>query len=120
MRCEPRQLLNILLSAVLMLAPLLPNLVHAAPDAHAGHAAHAQHESGGEHVAPVAPDATPSSCAQHENCNGQCCAACAQCFSAALALTSDPVSSRSIQMPTVTAFHDTLLVFAQIRPPQAS
>lgn len=62
-----------------------------APDAHAHHSLHSadsaavQADSGEIPGAPVSlknADQPPSSCAQHDFCNGQCCTSCAQCFTA--------------------------------------
>lgn len=64
-----------------------------APDAHAHHSMHsadsaAKQAAGGEMSSAPAPvalksaDQPLSSCAQHDFCNGQCCASCAQCFTA--------------------------------------
>jgi hypothetical protein len=86
MLARPRiasQLLAVVTAVALVLAPAFPAFGHAggsdAPAAQtaAAHAHHAQDTDHGEAALKASP------CSQHEGCSTQCCATCAQCFTAA-------------------------------------
>lgn len=86
--------LTLVLAVTLAGAPALRAVAMTAsfaPDAHAHHSMYSadnaavQAASGEMSGAPVAlksADQPLSSCVQHDFCNGQCCASCAQCFTA--------------------------------------
>lgn len=105
-------LLSLLLSLAVALAPVLPALasVSKAADPHAAHAAHMEKGT----------SAKQAPCAQHDGCNGQCCAACAQCFTAAISVAPVSKPSLPIQVPTKQHLHSYLMIAAHNRPPQAA
>jgi len=92
-----------------------------APAAHVAHAgfdgasvSHADHAKVAQEGASGHEN---TSCAQHEQCSGKCCAACAQCFTAA---TTVPVSFSTVlavYAPTEPSLHDRLTVAPHDRPP---
>lgn len=89
--------------------------------AHAGASAssavHADHDKVGEMASVEGQPA--AGCAQHDQCSGKCCAACAQCFTAAFNFSSVSTETYSIQFPTVLHLDDRLTVAAHNRPPAA-
>lgn len=78
---------------------------------------HADHGKVGE-MAGV-DDQPAAGCAQHDQCSGKCCAACAQCFTAAFHFSSVSVETYSVQFPTALHLDDRLTVAAHNRPPAA-
>lgn len=108
----------------LVSALLLPVLARAAQssEAHAVHAAQAHHHHGPDAAATkaaAAEDGMSFSCDQHGNCNGQCCATCAQCFTAAAVfapLFASP--NRAVRLPTVSHLRLHAPASRLIRPPQ--
>lgn len=80
-------------------------------------AMHANHGKAGEMA--NADDQPAAGCVQHDQCSGKCCAACAQCFTAAFNFSSDSIETYSIQFPTVLHLDDRLTVAAHNRPPTA-
>jgi hypothetical protein len=115
-----RALLSLWLVLSLSAAPLAPAFAAVAPgDSHATHAEvgmaamHADHAVAGQDTAGH-PD---SSCAQHDRCNGKCCAACAQCFTAALGAAVSPNRLHPVQTPVVPRLHDRLVAAGHNRPP---
>jgi hypothetical protein len=109
---------RLLLAAALTLAPILPGMAYVEPapsehSAHAGVAAddHAHHGS--------TASEQPSSCDQHDDCRGQCCATCVQCFTATMYAPAAPLRARPVQFATVPTLLDSLLVSFLNRPPSA-
>jgi hypothetical protein len=110
---SPRPLLPWLLIAALVAAPLasLPAAAQGGDGAH--HALHGATDPGGHDDAPLAS----SSCDRHDTCQGQCCAACAQCFTAVFTLSLSLFPTYTVLSPTVPRLHDRLAVAPHDRPP---
>jgi hypothetical protein len=121
--------ISLAVSAALLLAPVLPAVAFAPMADDTAHAAHASAADAGagrsETPAPhadhgkAAGSGKTSSCDQHAACSKTCCAACAQCFTAAFTLSSSLPSTSAIQSPTVPRLHDRLTVAPHLRPPAA-
>ena len=80
-------------------------------------AMHANHGKAGEMAS---ADGQPAAgCAQHDQCSGKCCAACAQCFTAAFNFFIASLETYSVQFPTVLHLDDRLTVAVHNRPPAA-
>lgn len=76
---------------------------------------HADHGKTGK---VASADTQPTAgCAQHDQCSGKCCAACAQCFTAAFNFSIASIKTYSVQFPTVLHLDDRLTVAAHNRPP---
>ncbi len=120
MLARPRiasQLLAGVTAVALVFVPAFPAFAHvsdldAAAAQAAAHSHHAQDTGHGE--------ATPkdSPCSQPDGCSGQCCAACAQCFTAALALVPPTLLLHPVWEATAGRLHTLLLVAPHNRPPQ--
>jgi hypothetical protein len=61
---------------------------------------------------------TPSDCAQHHDCHGQCCAFCAQCFTALFFVLPGYIFSHPVQTPVLSQLHSLILVASPERPPR--
>ncbi|MBI3574181.1 MAG: hypothetical protein HY083_00730 [Gammaproteobacteria bacterium] len=89
----------------------------------AGETASAEHGSAsvaGAGRAGATADGQPAAgCAQHDQCSGKCCAACAQCFTAAFNFFIASIETYSVQFPTVLHLDDRLTVAVHNRPPAA-
>jgi len=121
-RLRSRYILSLWLALSLLAAPLA-SVSGAAPadaavpaaatdaGAHALHAGHAADPDGaaGSHAG--------TSCAQHEQCSGKCCAACAQCFTAAATVPVSFSTVLAVYSPTERSLHDRLTVAPHDRPP---
>lgn len=57
-------------------------------------------------------------CDQHQNCHSQCCAFCAQCFTAVFFVQPDYVPSHPVQTPVINRLHSLILVTSPDRPPR--
>lgn len=114
---------RLLLAASLVLAPVLSGAqmsaghgesaaAHAAPAA----AGHADHQT--MHGTDVAD--MNAACAQHDHdtCQGQCCAACAHCFVAAVAVDASSLSLQPVRMPVVLQLFVSADPAFLNRPPQ--
>jgi hypothetical protein len=110
------RVISMLLVVALAWAPALPSLAMAikASDSHALHASHEGNHGNSSDTA--ATKQTP--CTQHDSCNGQCCAFCAQCFSAVSLMLSDQTHSQPVQISNLTALHPRLLATSPDRPPR--
>ncbi|MBI3546620.1 MAG: hypothetical protein HY081_08530 [Gammaproteobacteria bacterium] len=104
--------LSLLLALAVALLPMLPAFaaISKGADAHAAHAAHMQKDAASKQ----AP------CDQHDGCNGQCCAACAQCFTAAVSMALVFKPSFPVQVPAQQQLHSFLMIAAHNRPPQTA
>ncbi|MBI3569823.1 MAG: hypothetical protein HY082_01780 [Gammaproteobacteria bacterium] len=125
-----QRVISLVVAIALLGAPGLPAPASAPMDAaaHAAHggasvanaeatALHANHGKAGEMAG---ADSQPAAgCAQHDQCNGKCCAACAQCFTAAFNFFITSLETYSVQFPTVLHLDDRLTVAAHNRPPTA-
>lgn len=108
--------LSLLLSLTLVLAPVVPAFafVSHAADTHAVHAFHDSDQASAE----VHADPKESPCAQHDSCNGQCCASCAQCSGAVLLAPSVHLPSHPVQTPVLNQLHPFFLATSPDRPPR--
>lgn len=121
------RLLNVLLALAVALAPLWPAAAtsataateYQATDHSAHHTTHQTSDAVDSRVvdSTVAGDA---SCEQHQGCDGQCCAACAHCFTAALSAASAVLPARPVQTTASATLHLSLYVSPLNRPPQAA
>lgn len=104
----------------LALSPILPGMAFVEPAGpeHALHASHASETGEHAHHGSMA-DEKPSPCAQHDGCQGQCCATCVQCFTATMSVPAAPSGARPVQFATVHTLLDSLLVSFLNRPPSA-
>lgn len=121
------RVISLVVSAALFLAPVLPMAASAG-----GEAEHAAHESIGDMGAAQndadapqtehgkAAGAKTSSCDQHDQCSEKCCAAHAQCFTAAV-YNHHPafLLTNALLSPTVPHLNDRLTVASHLRPPAA-
>jgi hypothetical protein len=108
--------LCLLLVLAIMIAPVLPAFGMALAKSDAVSAAHdgqahdmSQHATGADTL----PD-----CTQHHDCHGQCCAFCAQCFTAVLFVQPDYIFSHPVQTPALSQLHSFVLVTSLDRPPR--
>jgi hypothetical protein len=112
--------LAILAAIALLAAPLLEMPAAAgvadSPVAHAADAGHDHHHSAQGAVVDDGGTCTPDHHASH----GNCCATCAQCFTAAFsgALTADV--ARAVQAPTVRYLDSQVLPSGHDRPPRSA
>ncbi len=108
--------LRLLLVLAIASAPVLPAFGMAPAKADAMSAAHAgpAHDMS-QHAADA--DALPD-CAQHHDCHGQCCAFCAQCFTAVFFVQPDYILSHPVQMPVLSRLHSYVLIASPDRPPR--
>ncbi len=111
-----RWLISLAVAVALLGAPVLPAMALAPADA-AAHAMHAGHGNAGEMASTDGQPAT--GCAQHDQCDGKCCATCAQCFTVAFNFSSASIQTYSVQFPTVLHLDDRLTVAVHNRPPTA-
>ncbi len=108
--------LRLLLVLAVASAPVLPAFgmapakADSAPAAHAGPA----HDMS-QHVTEAA---TLPDCTQHQDCHGQCCAFCAQCFTALFFVPPDYIFSHPVQTPVLSRLHSLILVASPDRPPR--
>ena len=110
------RVLPLLLALVIASAPVLPAFGMAPAKADAVSAAHAgpAHDMS-QHAADA--DTLPD-CTQHQKCHGQCCAFCAQCFTAVFFVQPDHVLSHPVQAPVLSQLHSLILVTSPDRPPR--
>lgn len=62
---------------------------------------------------------TPPDCPQHQKCQGQCCAFCAQCFTAVFFVQPDYVVSHPVLAPVLSQLHSLVLITLPERPPRS-
>jgi len=116
----PRIALSLILSLALAGAPVVQALAMAgsspshAAGIHAGHAtqqdAAASAHNHKQHNSP---------CAQHDSCNGSCCASCAQCFTGVPPLQFHTDVMRPVLTPSVHRLSFSSLISLRERPPRA-
>ncbi len=124
-----RGVISLWVTVSLLMTPLAPALaasVEAAAQAvHARHAvadmagAHADHGKAHPATKTHTTDRKGVSCEQHDRCSGQCCATCAQCFTATPALPAIFLTTHTPQLSAVPRLHDRLVVAGHDRPPAA-
>jgi len=111
-----RWVISLAVTVALLGAPVLPAMASAPADT-AAHAMHAGHDNAGKMAS---TDGQPAAgCAQHDQCDGKCCATCAQCFTAAFNFSTSSSETYSVQFPTVLHLDDRLTVAVHNRPPTA-
>ncbi len=111
-----KRVLTLVLALIVAWAPVLPSFAMTieAGDAPAVHVSHAgNHADMSDHGA---PKQTP--CTQHDSCDGQCCAFCAQCFSAVSLMLLDQAHSHPVQISNLTGLHPRLVATSPDRPPR--
>jgi len=116
----PRIALSLILTLTLAGAPVVQALAMATASApasagmHAGHAAQTD-----DSAAAPSHNQHNNSCAQHDSCNGKCCANCAQWFTGAplLQLSTDVI--RPVLTPSVHRLSFSSLISLRERPPRA-
>ncbi len=109
------RVLTFLLALIVAGAPVLPAFAFA-PEVGDGNALHASHGGTADMSKHAAPKQT--SCAQHDSCQGQCCASCAHCFNAMFLPHPAFFRSHPAQTPILTALHPRDLVALPDRPPR--
>src|SRR3990167_2230648 len=107
--------LALLLSLVLVLAPVAPAFAFVATsgDAHAAHAFHNGKADISDHASHE-----QTSCAQHDSCAGQDRDCCAHCFGLVSLVQSAYLHSHPVQTPILTELHPRILVTFPDRPPR--
>ncbi len=108
--------LTFLLALSVAVAPVFPAFASVWKNADS-QTIHAEHADAHATVTPPA-DLSQSPCDKHDNCNGYCCATCAQCFTAMVVAPIEIARARSIQTPTVRRFHPHSVVATPHRPPR--
>jgi hypothetical protein len=105
-----------LLALVLVWAPVLPAfaMMVKAGDVHAVHATHDGHHANMSNLATT----KQAPCTQHDDCNGQCCDFCAQCFGGVSMVLSDGTRPHLVQTSILTEPHPRLLAAFLDRPPR--
>ncbi len=115
----PRIALSLILTLTLAAAPVVQALAMAtasAPDSAGAHAGHAtQHDDA---VAAASHNQYENSCAQHDSCDGACCANCAQCFTGAPPLLFLADVIRPVLTPSVQRLSFSSLISLRERPPR--
>jgi len=115
----PRFALSLILTLALAGAPVVQALAMAgssAPHAagmHAGHAAQQDAASAHNHKQ------HNNSCAQHDSCNGSCCASCVQCFTGVPPLQYHTDVMLPVLSPSVHRLFFSSLIALRDRPPRA-
>jgi hypothetical protein len=114
----PRIALSLTLTLALAGAPVVQALAMTAAampgstGMHAGHAAQLD-----DSASAINHDQNKNSCAQHDACNGACCANCAQCFTGAPPLLHTDVI-RPVLTPSVHRLLFSSLISLRERPPR--
>lgn len=114
---KSRKILSLLLALMLSTAPVVQVLAGAAASDGAG--MHAGHAAQPDAVDPaVGHGEHENTCAQHDSCNGTCCASCAQSFTGVPAplLLGDTV--KPVLSPFVHRLSFSSPIFLRERPPR--
>jgi len=115
----PRFALSFVLTLALAGTPVVQALAMAAASAPDSAGMHAGHGAPQHDAAPVLKDGSHgSACAQHDLCDGSCCANCAQCFTGALPLLFYTDVLHPALMPSVHRLTFRTLVSLRERPPR--
>ena len=115
----PRIVLSLILTLTLAGAPVVQALAMAASSApgsvgmHAGHTAQLD-----DAAAALDHNQHNNSCAQHDSCNGTCCANCAQCFTGVTPLPFLTDVIRPVLTPSVHRLSFSFLLSLRERPPR--
>lgn len=115
----PRIALSLILTLALAGAPVVQALAMAtaaAPDSAGMHAGHATQLD--DSAAASSHNQNNNSCAQHDSCNGSCCANCAQCFTGVSLLPLHTDVIRPVLTPSVHRLSFSSLISLRERPPR--
>ncbi|MBI3777643.1 MAG: hypothetical protein HY274_01805 [Gammaproteobacteria bacterium] len=107
--------LSLLLSLVLVLAPVMPVFASIAQSGEA-HAVHVAHD-GDLRADDPETDHHSKSCTQHDSSVGQCCA---HCFGLVSLVQSAYFPSHPVQTPVLNQLHPFFLITSPDRPPRFS
>ncbi len=115
----PRIALSLILTLALAGAPVVQALAMAAASAPGSAGMHAGHTAQPD-AAAAAPNHNQhkNSCAQHDSCNGTCCANCAQCFTGVPPLPFLIDVIRPVLTPSVHRLSFSSLISLRERPPR--
>jgi hypothetical protein len=107
--------LSLLLSLVLVLAPVAPAVAFVATsgDAHAAHAFHDGKADISDHASHE-----QASCAQHDSSTGQDRDCCAHCVGLVSLVQAAYPHSHPVQTPVLSQLHSLVLVTSPDRPPR--
>jgi hypothetical protein len=111
--------LSLILALTLAGAPVVQALAMAAASAPGSAGMHAGHAAQPDDFAPaLGHNQNKNPCAQHDSCNGTCCASCAQCVTGVppLPLYTDVI--RPVLTPSVHRLLFSSLIFLRERPPR--
>ena len=116
-------MVSLFLMALLAFTPVLRG--YAAVPSHSGHVnqdttQHMDHHSTSHHGSVAHPTSGKSVCAQHDFCNGLCCASCAQSFSIIAYLPALEDARLSVLMPIVPRLISTIFTTLRERPPRTT
>ena len=115
----PRIALSLTLTLALAGAPVVQALAMAtasASDAVGMHAGHAAQQD--DAASTSSHNQNKNSCAQHDSCNGACCANCAQCFTGAPPFPFLTDVIRPVLTPSVHRLLLSSLISLRERPPR--
>ena len=122
-----RLVISLAFVMALVAAPVIPAMAfvsqhdqsHAAHEGPVKETGHASPQQESEVNGCTGTAAAGADCEQHDFCNGQCCATCVQCFTAALMVFPHSTYSHSIQAPIVQRLRVLFRVAVRHRPPRA-
>ena len=113
-----RPMVSLFLMALLVFTPVLRG--HAAPSPHSGHAGQAAIQHSNHHRSAAQHTSGKSVCAQHDFCNGLCCAGCAQSFNMIAYLPLREDARLPVLMPIVPRLISTTCPALRERPPRTA
>jgi len=116
----PRIALSLILTLTLAGAPVVQALAMAAASAPGSAGMHAGHAAQPDDSGPaLSHNQNKNSCAQHDSCNGTCCASCAQCVTGVPPLPFLTDVLRPVLTPSVHRLMFSSLISLRERPPRA-
>ena len=113
-----RRLVSLLLVLGLISAPLAPTFA-AVSDVASTMSAHIHHGAGGDNPSADALAPDRAGCAQHDQCQGSCCSACAHCVLAMAPWSSTHLLVRAGHHALIASLFSDPPVTALPRPPQS-
>jgi hypothetical protein len=114
----PRIVLSLILTLTLAGAPVAQALAMAGAAAPASTGMHASHAAQLDDSVAVPSHDQHDSCAQHDFCDGTCCANCAQCFTGVPPLLFLTDVIRPVLTPSVHRLSFSPLISLRERPPR--
>jgi len=115
----PRIALSLILTLALAGAPVVQALAMAAASAPGSAGMHAGHMAQPDAAAAaISHNQNKNSCAQHDSCNGTCCANCAQCFTGVVSFPLHTDVIRPVLTPSVHRLSFSFLLSLRERPPR--